>query len=203
MRIGIDFDNTIACYDEVFSAAAIEIGLLPSGFVGGKGTVRETLRNRADGELEWQRLQGQAYGRFMPHASLFDGVGEFFRTAKINKVDIAIISHKTEFGHFDDAKINLHHAALKWMKENRFFDTDGFGVLENQVYFMSTRAEKISHIVDFAPDIFIDDLPEIFEETGFPERTRKILFTNDGGKTKGSFECLANWQAIGRLLFAS
>ena len=29
MRIGIDFDNTIACYDGVFHAAALETGSDP------------------------------------------------------------------------------------------------------------------------------------------------------------------------------
>ena len=29
MRIGIDFDNTIACYDGVFHQAALERGLIP------------------------------------------------------------------------------------------------------------------------------------------------------------------------------
>jgi hypothetical protein len=31
MRIGLDFDNTIICYDAVFASAAVERGLLPPG----------------------------------------------------------------------------------------------------------------------------------------------------------------------------
>src|SRR3981189_2049974 len=39
MRIGIDFDNTIACYDGVFHAAALERGLIPSDLGRRKKTV--------------------------------------------------------------------------------------------------------------------------------------------------------------------
>jgi hypothetical protein len=33
MRIGLDFDNTIACYDGVFHAAALERGLIPEALL--------------------------------------------------------------------------------------------------------------------------------------------------------------------------
>jgi len=43
MRIGIDFDNTIACYDGVFHAAALERGLIPSELGRDKNSVRDYL----------------------------------------------------------------------------------------------------------------------------------------------------------------
>ena len=43
MRIGIDFDNTIACYDGVFHAAALERGLIPSELGRDKNSVRDHL----------------------------------------------------------------------------------------------------------------------------------------------------------------
>jgi len=36
MRIGVDFDNTVICYDKVFHAAAVEKGLIPGGPPWGK-----------------------------------------------------------------------------------------------------------------------------------------------------------------------
>ena len=44
MRIGIDFDNTIAAYDHVFLKAAKEWDLLPSEFAGNKTQIRDTIR---------------------------------------------------------------------------------------------------------------------------------------------------------------
>ena len=44
MRIGVDFDNTIACYDGVFHAAALERGLIPASVATDKTSVRDYLR---------------------------------------------------------------------------------------------------------------------------------------------------------------
>ena len=63
LRIGIDFDNTIIAYDEVFCAAAKRRGLIAAEFIGGKQAVRDAIRLLPDGELAWQRLQGQVYGK--------------------------------------------------------------------------------------------------------------------------------------------
>ena len=63
MRIGIDFDNTIITYDEVFRAAARAQGLIEPGFDGSKQAVRDAIRLLPDGELTWQKLQGQVYGK--------------------------------------------------------------------------------------------------------------------------------------------
>ena len=41
MLIGIDFDNTIVCYDRVFHKAALEKGLIPADLPPSKGRVRE------------------------------------------------------------------------------------------------------------------------------------------------------------------
>ncbi len=47
MRIGIDFDNTIACYDGVFHKAAIERGLIPDDLDSSKNAVRDYLNGSA------------------------------------------------------------------------------------------------------------------------------------------------------------
>ena len=43
-RIGIDFDNTIVCYDDVFHEVAREQGLIPNDLPANKGAVRDHLR---------------------------------------------------------------------------------------------------------------------------------------------------------------
>ena len=61
MVIGIDFDNTVVCYDEVFHRAARDWGLIPASFPSGKGRVRDYLRERGRDD-DWTRLQGHVYG---------------------------------------------------------------------------------------------------------------------------------------------
>ncbi len=110
MRIGIDFDNTIAGYDHVFRREAQRLGWLAPAFIGGKRRVRAAL----DGE-RWMRLQGQVYGRLMPAAELLPGAESFFSRARKAGHELFIVSHKTRFGHFDGARVDLRRAALEWM----------------------------------------------------------------------------------------
>lgn len=76
MRIGIDFDNTIICYDEVFCHLAKSWGLINPDFKGTKQQLRDEIRTTHD-DITWQRLQGKAYGEFIGHAKLFDGFKAF------------------------------------------------------------------------------------------------------------------------------
>ena len=39
MRVGLDFDNTLVCYDDVFLKAALENNLLAPNFSGNKQEV--------------------------------------------------------------------------------------------------------------------------------------------------------------------
>src|SRR6266545_12572 len=82
VRIGIDFDNTIVTYDQVFLTAARERGLVDSAFSGGKKAVRDRIRLLPNGELCWQKLQGYVYGAGIGAALLIDGVAPFLRRCR-------------------------------------------------------------------------------------------------------------------------
>ena len=178
MRIGLDLDNTIVCYDDVFQFIAKDLGLVSETWTGDKAQVRSEVRSRPGGELVWQRLQGQAYGKYMHRATLFPGVGNFLIRTKVRGDKVFIVSHKTEFGHHDSEQIPLRREALYWMRSHRFFDQTGFGLSEEDVFFESSRDTKIRKIAELDCDLFIDDLREVFAEPSFPDSTRKILFSN-------------------------
>ncbi len=82
MRIGIDFDNTIITYDDVFLATARERGLVGADFAGRKQAIRDAIRLLPDGELSWQKLQGQVYGKGIAQAAMFEGVDAFLRRCR-------------------------------------------------------------------------------------------------------------------------
>ena len=48
MRIGLDFDNTLAKYDHVFAAEARLEKLVPAKWHGNKKQLRDTLRSAQD-----------------------------------------------------------------------------------------------------------------------------------------------------------
>ena len=56
MRIGIDFDNTLIDYDEVFRVLARERGLIDDRFRGGKDAVRRAVRSLPDGETDGRHI---------------------------------------------------------------------------------------------------------------------------------------------------
>lgn len=188
LRIGIDFDNTVADYDDVWRSAAAEYGFIPPGFFGGKTEVRTAIRAIPCGESHWQRLQGQVYGKLMGGAVLTEGAAEFLRRCRDDGDRVFIVSHKTEFGHFDPAQINLRDAAFSWMEEQGFFSAEGFAVDRSDVFFESTRPEKLARIGTLGLDHFIDDLPEILDDPCFPNGPTRHLFSG-------------NWADISREVF--
>lgn len=174
--IGVDFDNTLVSYDDIMYSVALEEGLIYSAIRKSKKDIRNRIRQLPDGEMEWQRLQAIVYGPRMGEARLIDGVQTFFELCKQHKVRVYIVSHKTEYASLDETGINLRVAAITWMRRNGFFEADGLGLSQNDVYFESTRREKIERIRHLGCTHFIDDLEETFLEELFPMNAEKILY---------------------------
>ena len=113
MIIGLDFDNTIVNYDNVFHSIARERKLLIGEVQKSKTAVRDNLREHGR-EDEWVVLQGLVYGSKMHRADVFDGVLSFLTWARKDKHQCKIISHKTEYP-YAGPKVNLHEAARQWI----------------------------------------------------------------------------------------
>ena len=176
MLIGIDFDNTIAGYDDVFVKVARSEGFLGDGSAKTKIEVRNALRTTPGGEQKWMRLQGRVYGAHMKDAELIEGLEAFLMRCRSKSIRVCIVSHKTEFGHFDHDHVNLRDVARDWMHRNGFFDRHGFGLSADDVFFETTREEKVARIGAIGCSHFIDDLEEVFLEPGFPVQTKQYLF---------------------------
>ena len=176
--VGIDFDNTLVSYDALIHDVAVERGLITAGSDAGKRTVRDRIRLLPGGEIEWQKVQGLIYGPRMAQAQLMAGAAEFIRECRARQLPLYIVSHKTEFAGYDESRTNLRDAAVRWMTSQKFFDPDGLGFSRDQVFFESTRDEKIARIEALGCTHFIDDLEEVFLEPGFPAGVRKCLFVS-------------------------
>jgi len=149
------------------------------------------------------RLQGRVYGAHMADAELLDGVAPFLRKCRDAAIPVFIISHKTEYGHFDPDCVNLRDAARSWMREKGFFDRDGFDVPEENLFFESTRVEKVRRIASTGCTHFIDDLEEVFAEPEFPVGTRRYLFVP--GRPRPQSEdsgWFSSWQDIADAIFS-
>jgi hypothetical protein len=174
MRLGIDFDNTIVCYDGLFHRVALEGGWIPADLPANKSDVRNHLRQIGREDV-WTEMQGRVYGPRLAEASPFPGVLEFFKACRHASIPVCIISHKTKTP-FAGEPYDLHQAALDWLTAQGFFDPAGIGLPRSQVFLELTKQAKLQRIAACECTHFIDDLPEFLAEASFPPRTRRILF---------------------------
>lgn len=169
MIIGVDFDNTIVCYDFVFHQSARERNLIPSKFPPSKATIRDFIRD-AGREDEWTALQGDIYGKRMLEAEPYPGVIEFLRVCRTLHLTSFIISHKTRHPYRGE-RYDLHKAAYAWLEK---FHLESSVV--NGTFFEPTIEAKLRKIQDLKCEYFVDDLPEFLCRGQFPADTERILF---------------------------
>ncbi len=203
MRIGVDFDNTIAGYDRLFASLSVEHGFFDAPPAGGKKAVRDRVRE-SHGDIAWQDLQAQAYGHRMSEAEMFRGVTRFFALCRESHIPVYIVSHKTQFASRDTNGTDLRCAALNWMENRGFFEYAGFGLSTDNVFFEDTRNEKIARIASLNCDVFIDDLIEVFSEPCFPGDISAILFSPDGEEAPSPvplFKAFSHWDEISDYVF--
>src|SRR6201996_2720877 len=174
MRIGIDFDNTIACYDGVFHAAALERGLIPADLASDKNAVRDYLNGngRAD---DFTELQGYVYGARMDLAAPYPGFAEFVAAARKAGHKLCIVSHKTRHPILGP-KHDLHAAASGFLRERGLVGAGPGQIDPARMFFELSKEAKVSRLAALGCEAFIDDLPEIFASPDFPDTTRHILF---------------------------
>ena len=176
MRVGVDLDNTLICYDEPFLAYARKLQLIPDSWAGKKNEIRQYIMSQTDGEDHWQKLQGLVYSKGISEACLFPGVYRFLWRCNNREITVEVVSHKSEFGHFDKDGVSLRQVALEFLEKSAIFSGTPDTML-NSVEFCSTQKEKITRISRNNYDWFIDDLSEVFEEPHFPVVTKKILYS--------------------------
>jgi len=201
VRIGIDFDNTLIDYDAVFVSAARERGLIGPEVASTKRAIRDAIRLLPDGELTWQRLQGYVYGSGIGGAVPFAGAGDFLRRCAGRGVAVFIVSHKTRYGHFDPARIDLREAARQWLIAQGFLAAEDGGVPADHVFFEDDRVLKLARIAALGCTHFIDDLEEVFADPGFPRGVQRVLFAATGAACC-DVHC-KDWEQISAAIFGN
>lgn len=189
MILGVDFDNTLVCYDGVFQKAAVEQGLIPASE---KALTKEQLRGRlrAEGrEDDWTRLQGFVYGPGMSQAKPFPGALDYLAARRAAGDSVCIVSHRTERP-FLGPPYDLMAAARDWLEAHDFFNKAGID--RAHAHFEITKQAKLARIGEEGCTHFIDDLPEFLGEPGFPLGVERLLFD-----PAGSHAADARWKRFG------
>ncbi|RMD85747.1 MAG: haloacid dehalogenase-like hydrolase [Candidatus Dadabacteria bacterium] len=198
MIVGIDFDNTLVCYDRLIHCVALERGLIPAGLDASKASIRDYLRKQGR-EDDWTELQGYIYGDRIKEAPPFPGALDFFCKCKEINVKTYIISHKTKFP-YKGRQYDLHSAAFSWLKSAGFLERDLTGLDEKDVFFELTLEDKLYRIKSAGCDVFIDDLVEFLSHPHFPKGTRRVLFDPYDKSPECGMDRFLRWDQAAPLL---
>jgi len=198
MHIGMDFDNTVVVYDEVFYVHAVKLGLIKKGLRKNKQIIRDTIRHLPDGESEWIKLQGLVYGLNIDEAGPAEGVEDFLTICKEKRVPVSIISHKTLYPALGP-KYDLHKAAKDWLEHRDF--ALRFGISSEGMIFETTLQGKYDKIKERECTHFIDDLPEVLLNPKFPEGVVKILYSKVEENSSGDYVHFSTWAQIQAYFF--
>jgi hypothetical protein len=190
MRVGIDFDNTIVCYDGLFHKIAVAERLVPPNCGPAKTAIRDHLR-AAGREHDWTALQGHVYGVGISEARPFWGAIQFLSDPPPG-CEVLIISHRTRRPYRGE-HLDLHAAARAWLSRHGLGDLLDAGA----VHFEETREAKLEKIAATRCDAFVDDLPEFLADPAFPSAVQRILFDPGGIHAPNPlYACCASWDDI-------
>ncbi|MGE5503616.1 MAG: hypothetical protein ACM31L_04260 [Actinomycetota bacterium] len=190
MRIGLDFDNTLAVLDHGLARAAAERGIVAPDFTGGRRALYDLVRRLPDADAEWRRIEGRAMGVLMDLAVLADGAARFLARCRDTATSVFVLVHRPPMAAFDPARVDLHRAALDWMEDHGLFAAEGLGIARGQVSFVDTRRAKLDRVVALRLTHFVDTQDEAFREPFFPAGVERRLIGAGSG-----------WQELAAELF--
>ena len=191
MRIGLDFDNTIVCYDQAIEILAEQTFSPPVGLPRTKLALRDFLRQEGR-EPEWTAFQGALYGPGLQHAQPFPQAIETMLALQEQGHELVIVSHRSLRPYAGPA-YDLHAAARDWVRER--LESQGL-FKDGHVYFHETREAKIAAIGSLGCDVFLDDLPEVLGDAWFPTKTQGILFDPEGSHPAISLLKVHHWSSF-------
>ncbi|EKD71335.1 MAG: hypothetical protein ACD_46C00210G0004 [uncultured bacterium] len=201
MKLGIDLDHTIINYNHAFLNTAKTLCLVPDTFDGNKNFLKRYILTQ-HGEKDWMRLQGHVYGKRIHEAQPMPYVIEFLQRCNQLSIPFVIISHKTQFGHFDEEKTDLRQSARDWLAKQHFFDEHIIRSPKHQLFFATTREEKLRMITKQSCTLFIDDLLDLLLDPKFPNNVKRVWYAYGEEQTNqvpNTMSILNNWQQATRI----
>ena len=191
MLIGLDFDNTIVCYDKAIAQLAETLPDLPADLPRVKLALRDFLRG-ANREPEWTAFQGAIYGPGMTYAEPFPQALEVMQTLKDMGHPLCIVSHRSLRPYAGPA-YDLHAAARGWIQKRLAC----IGLVQNEsAFFYETREQKIAAMSTMGCEVFLDDLPEVLGDEHFPQTCQAILFDPERSHTQSECTRIAHWSEL-------
>ena len=190
---GFDLDNTLIDY----SAAVEEYCRIKTLIhCTNIGKLREQLGKNNSSDHEWQLAQGWIYTEGLKFAQVGLGSVDLCKYLIQEGYQLFIVSHKTSHTPYFCGSIPLHAIANNWIKKsaiaNYFKETE-------QIYYEPTRELKVKRIRELALNYFVDDLEEVFNESGFPIKTKSFLIYKSSSQNS-KIKCVSDFSDIKEIL---
>lgn len=197
MRLGVDFDNTLVCYDGLFHDVAVAWGLLAEDGPRDKDGVRNWFVE-CDREEDFTRLQGEVYGPGLQKAFPYPGALECLAGLKAKGASLFLISHKTSRPVLGPAH-NLRAAARNWLEAKGFISQELFAPAD--IFFEDTIAAKAARIAALGCTHFIDDLERFLLCPEFPPGVARLLFKPSARPVcSATLAAFSDWRELPTLL---
>ena len=197
-KIGIDLDNTIISYDELFFKHALKEKLIPKNFSKKREKIRNYIKRKIS-VLKWKKLQSLVYSKYLNEAKVQKGFIEFIKLISNRDFEYCIISHKTKYPYIGK-KINLHKISKEWINKNINIKINKKKSIIKKIYFETTEAKKIQRIIKEKCNYFIDDLPSILNK--LPSRINKILLDpKNTNNINLKYLKINKWKQISKIFF--
>lgn len=200
MIVGVDFDNTLVCYDAVIHARALRHGFISPDVPQRKNSVRNVLRDSGRND-DWTRLQGEVYGEAILEAEPYPNALDFLRACLIRAIPVHIVSFKTRQPALGRAT-DLHAAARSWLEKSGIHTE--LRLPRENVHLELSREQKAERIRALGITHFIDDLPEFLGSPLFPTGVKRILFDPNDEHDDRRFDYRASgWKDVRDYLLPS
>ena len=198
-HIGLDFDNTIVLYDEIFYKYALENNYISPSIEKTKKAVRNELIKKGKGPL-FTEIQGIVYGKLISDAPIQDGfINALGKLHNLN-YKISIVSHKTKYPIIGE-KYDLHNSAYNWLVKNKVLENKLFKLNPSDIFFEETEEKKIKRIMEIGCTHYVDDLGKILLK--LDDKVTKINFVK-GSKNaydkNNNFVILNAWSNFNKLI---
>jgi hypothetical protein len=195
-HIGLDFDNTIVNYYNVYKSLAQRFNIPTNGVIN-KNIIRNYIISEF-GEPQWTKLQGEIYGPLMKLATFSEGFEKFISNIHNSEsAKVTIISHRTKIPDSGDS-YNLHEFADEWLKKN--FTQSLMNKIN--IFFLETIEKKIDQINTSKVDCFVDDLEKILTHPSLSEDIKRILYAPNKSDASLNAKILTihNWVDLENML---
>mgnify|MGYP001278637665 CR=1 FL=1 len=174
--VGIDFDNTIINYSDIYQDIAKSLGANPSNIIN-KNDFKLFLHQKYKSNSYWTQQQGITYGKKIGLGTAHAGFSQFVSFSKEQNFKIFIVSHKTKYPAYGE-NIHLREQAIDWLKSNES------RIQRSDIFFANSLDEKVDIIKQLNCNIFVDDLLQVLTHHKFPQTTQPVLFQVNPNQNK-------------------